>query len=44
MLLAGLFQVVGARQAAEEPAVYRPLGVLAYALLLIGPVALVWRR
>ena len=41
---AGIFQVVGANSAAAHGGVYRAMDALAYALLLIGPVALLWRR
>jgi signal transduction histidine kinase len=37
---AGLFHVLGA----NDGAVYRPMTPLVYALLLAGPVALLWRR
>ncbi|MGK5684332.1 sensor histidine kinase [Actinoplanes sp. URMC 104] len=41
---AGLFQALGARGQAGEGNVYFTLGPAAYALLLIGPVALLFRR
>jgi signal transduction histidine kinase len=36
--------VFGARTAAGHGQMFRPMDVLAYALLLIGPIALYWRR
>jgi signal transduction histidine kinase len=36
--------VLGTRAQAGDGAVYRPMDVLAYALLLAGPLALTWRR
>jgi signal transduction histidine kinase len=44
VLLAILFHVLGARSAAGDGSVYRPMDLLSYALLLIGPLALFWRR
>jgi signal transduction histidine kinase len=44
VVTAGLFQVLGARSAAGDGDIFRPLDLLAYALLLAGPVALAWRR
>ena len=41
---AGLFHVLGAQDAAHDGLVYRPMDALAYALLLVGPIALCWRR
>jgi signal transduction histidine kinase len=43
-VVAGLFQVLGARSAAGDGDVFRPMDLLAYALLLVGPIALSWRR
>ncbi|MCU7730341.1 sensor histidine kinase [Actinoplanes sp. KI2] len=42
-VVAGFFQVVGANNAAAEGGVFRPMTPLVYALLLIGPCALLWR-
>jgi signal transduction histidine kinase len=44
VLLATLFHVLGARSAAGDGAIYRPMDLLSYAILLVGPVALFWRR
>jgi signal transduction histidine kinase len=44
VLVAALFQVFGARSAAGDGDVLRPMDLLAYALLLVGPIALFWRR
>ena len=44
VVAAGLFHVLGAHSQAAESAVYRPMDLLAYAILLVGPVALWWRR
>jgi signal transduction histidine kinase len=44
VLAAGLFHVLGARSVAAEGGVFRPMDVLSYAILLVGPLALVWRR
>ncbi|MFG1606198.1 sensor histidine kinase [Actinoplanes sp. NPDC049265] len=41
---AGLFHVLGARDLAADGLVYHPLDALAYAILLAGPFALIWRR
>jgi signal transduction histidine kinase len=41
---AGLFHVLGAQAAARDAAVHRPMDLLAYTVLLVGPVALCWRR
>ncbi|MEV6630126.1 sensor histidine kinase [Actinoplanes sp. NPDC051470] len=41
---AGLFHVLGAKDIASDGLVYHPFDVLVYALLLIGPIALIWRR
>ncbi len=43
-VVALLFQVLGANAAAHADAVARPLGPAAVTLLVIGPVALLWRR
>jgi signal transduction histidine kinase len=37
-------QVFGARSQAADGALYRPLDLLTYAILLVGPLALFWRR
>jgi signal transduction histidine kinase len=42
-VVSGVFQIVGANNAAGEGGVYRPMDLLAYTLLLIGPVALLGR-
>ncbi|MFI5894682.1 sensor histidine kinase [Actinoplanes sp. NPDC051513] len=44
-VIAGFFQVVGANNAFSEGGVYRPMTFWVYALLLVGPVALLarWR-
>ena len=44
VLGAVLFHVVGAHNAAEDGSLLRGLDPMAYAILLIGPVALFWRR
>lgn len=44
VIAAGLFHVLGAHSDDGGSALFRPLGVLAYALLVIGPLALFWRR
>ena len=44
VIAAGLFHVLGVHSDAGAQALFRPLGVLAYALLVIGPIALFWRR
>ncbi len=44
VVAAGLFHVLGARSQAAHGGVFRPMDLLAYALLLVGPVALMWRR
>jgi signal transduction histidine kinase len=44
VVVAALFQVLGARSQAAEGGVYRPLDLLAYAILLVGPLALFWRQ
>jgi signal transduction histidine kinase len=44
VVAAALFQVLGARSAADDGAVFRSMDLLAYAILLIGPIALFWRR
>ena len=43
-VFAGLLQVIAARNAAAHGGVFRAMDALAYALLLVGPVALLWRR
>jgi signal transduction histidine kinase len=40
-VIAGFIQVIGTK---NEGVLYRPMDALGYALLLIGPVALLWRR
>ena len=42
-VVAGFFQVVGANNTVAEAGVYRPMTPLVYALLLIGPAALLFR-
>jgi signal transduction histidine kinase len=42
-IVAGVFHVVGARDAAAHGMVYRPLDLLAYTILLIGPAVLSFR-
>ncbi|WP_433378202.1 sensor histidine kinase [Actinoplanes sp. CA-142083] len=42
-VIAGFFQVVGANNAFSEGAIYRPMTFWVYALLLVGPVALLGR-
>ncbi len=44
MIAAALFHVLGARSQAADGGVSRPLDLLAYAILLVGPLALTWRR
>jgi signal transduction histidine kinase len=44
VLMAGLFHVIGANNLAEEGAVFLAITPLVDALLLVGPVALRWRR
>ena len=44
VLAAGLIHVLGARSVAADGGVFRPMDLLSYGLLLIGPVALFWRR
>jgi signal transduction histidine kinase len=44
VLVATLFQVFGARSAAADGDVLRPLDLLSYAILLAGPIALFWRH
>ena len=41
--VAGFFQILGANSAAADGGVYRAMTPLVYALLLIGPCALLWR-
>jgi signal transduction histidine kinase len=43
-VMAGFFHVIGANNAAEAGEVHRAMTPLVYALLLAGPVALLWRR
>ena len=43
-IAAGFFQIVGAHDAAAHGGVFRTMDALAYALLLAGPAALLWRR
>src|SRR5689334_7845370 len=43
-LVAGLFQVLGARSLAAAGGVFRPMDLISYAILLVGPLALLWRR
>jgi signal transduction histidine kinase len=44
VLVAALFQVLGARSAAGDGDVLRPLDLISYAILLAGPIALFWRH
>jgi signal transduction histidine kinase len=44
VVAAGLFHVLGARAAAGHGDVLRPMDLVSYALLLVGPLALFWRR
>jgi len=44
VIAAGLFHVLGANSAAHDGQVFRAMTPLVYVLLLIGPVALLWRR
>jgi signal transduction histidine kinase len=44
VIAAALFQVLGARALAGDGGVFRPMDVLTYAILLVGPLALGWRR
>jgi signal transduction histidine kinase len=44
VIAAGLFHVLGAKSQAGDGGVFRPMDLLAYAILLIGPLALGWRR
>ncbi|HEY7272830.1 MAG TPA: hypothetical protein VH502_08855, partial [Actinoplanes sp.] len=44
VLVAGLFHVLGARTLAADGGMSRPMDLLSYALLLVGPIALIWRR
>jgi hypothetical protein len=39
-----LFQVLGARSVAADGGVFRPMDLISYAILLVGPLALFWRR
>jgi signal transduction histidine kinase len=43
VLVAGLFHVLGARSVAAAGGVFRPMDLLSYAILLVGPLALFWR-
>jgi signal transduction histidine kinase len=43
-VIAGFFQVIGGNDAADHAAVFRPMDGLSYALLLVGPFLLLWRR
>jgi signal transduction histidine kinase len=43
-VVAGLFQVLGARSLAAGGGVFRPMDLISYAILLVGPLALLWRR
>jgi signal transduction histidine kinase len=43
-VLAAVIQVWSAKDAAKHGLVFRPMDLLSYALLLAGPVVLVWRR
>ncbi|GIF21446.1 signal transduction histidine kinase [Actinoplanes tereljensis] len=43
-VVAGFFHVIGANNAAGEAGVFRPLTGWVYALLLVGPFALLWRK
>ncbi|WP_328467493.1 histidine kinase [Actinoplanes sp. NBC_00393] len=44
VLVATLFHMVGAHNLAEEGRVYWTMGPIVYALLMVGPIALFWRR
>jgi signal transduction histidine kinase len=44
VVAATLFHVIGTTSQARDGDVYRPMDLLAYALLLVGPLALCWRR
>jgi signal transduction histidine kinase len=44
VLAAVLFHLLGARSAAAEGEVFRPMDLLTVAILLVGPIALFWRR
>jgi signal transduction histidine kinase len=44
VLVAALFHVLGARSMAADGGLFRPMDLLSYALLLVGPIALIWRR
>jgi hypothetical protein len=44
LIAAVLFHVLGANSAADDGDVFRALTPLVYVLLLVGPVALLWRR
>jgi len=43
-IVAGFFHIGGASNAAGDGGVFRPMQAWVYALLLVGPVALLWRR
>nr|GID83041.1 two-component sensor histidine kinase [Actinoplanes derwentensis] len=43
-IVAGLFHLAAMRELAERGAAHLPLNPPVYALLLIGPIALLWRR
>jgi signal transduction histidine kinase len=43
-VLAGIIQVLAARDAAKHGLVFRPMDHLSYALVLAGPFVLLWRR
>ncbi|WP_213007282.1 sensor histidine kinase [Paractinoplanes toevensis] len=43
-VVAGFFHVIGANNAADEGAVFRPITRWVDVLLLAGPIALVWRK
>jgi signal transduction histidine kinase len=44
VLAAVLFHLLGARSAAVDGDVFRPMDLLTVAILLVGPLALFWRR
>ncbi|MEU4423407.1 sensor histidine kinase [Actinoplanes sp. NPDC024001] len=44
VLVASLFHLVGTHNLAEEGRVFWPMGWPVYALLMVGPIALFWRR
>src|SRR5689334_16068253 len=43
-LVAGLFQVLGTRSLAAGGGLVQPMDLISYAILLVGPLALLWRR